>query len=366
MNFQPQLHRLALFCFFLFVIHVQAKCSNPSVRREWRKLSKEEQTEWVDAIKCLGKLPHDPALTPSGDPNITQIPPVNTSGSFWDDIVYVHMDLNPVIHWTGYFLPWHRAYIQAVESALKEKCGYKGTQPYWNWTQDASDFYSATIFDDDPDSGLGGWGDPANDFQITTGGFAQDFMVSYPAPNRVRRNYTLQPFLGPEFPPGSVADPEVYINTTFTQSNADYMVNSFVGDFEGFQAYFESDGGLHLGPHLMLGGDMAGVCPSNVGPGCVAGPKWSANDPMFFIHHTMVDKLWYDWQNKHISSFYSFVGGTVLDRYNATLYPVFPNGGPPYLNFSSVIPHDGLLWEGDLSIWDVMDTTGDYLCYIYE
>jgi len=36
---------------------------------------------------------------------------------------------------------------------------------------DAPDVYGSTFFKDlDPESGLGGWGDPANDFQVPTGG----------------------------------------------------------------------------------------------------------------------------------------------------------------------------------------------------
>ena len=38
------------------------------------------------------------------------------------------------IHQTGYFLPWHRLYVQSFEDALRTKCGYKGVQPYWDWT----------------------------------------------------------------------------------------------------------------------------------------------------------------------------------------------------------------------------------------
>ena len=105
--------------------------------------------------QCLSRLPHDDALTPSVDPSVSQIPPVNTSGSYWDDIVYMHMDLNTrvsaharpcgavcrhdltcklQIHNTGLFFPWHRFYVQAVETAMKERCGYTGAFPYWDWS----------------------------------------------------------------------------------------------------------------------------------------------------------------------------------------------------------------------------------------
>ncbi len=31
------------------------------------------------------------------------------------------------------FLHWHRYYVWAYEVALRDECGYKGYQPYWNW-----------------------------------------------------------------------------------------------------------------------------------------------------------------------------------------------------------------------------------------
>ena len=39
------------------------------------------------------------------------------------------------IHQTGYFLPWHRLYVQTLEDQMSAKCGYTGVQPYWDWTQ---------------------------------------------------------------------------------------------------------------------------------------------------------------------------------------------------------------------------------------
>ena len=39
------------------------------------------------------------------------------------------------IHSTGFFLPWHRLFVQTFEDELKSKCGYDGVQPYWDWTR---------------------------------------------------------------------------------------------------------------------------------------------------------------------------------------------------------------------------------------
>ncbi|KAI0329743.1 Di-copper centre-containing protein [Cubamyces sp. BRFM 1775] len=186
----------ALFVLGLCAAERQAvPCTRPSVRREWRKLSLPERAEWIAAINCLAKLPHTNALTPSVDPSISNIPPVNSSGSYWDDIVYIHMDLNTKIHNTGLFFPFHRFYVNAVESAMKDFCGYTGAFPYWDWSIDAHDVQNSPLFREaSPISGLGGWGDPSKDFQVQDGGF-RHLEVAYPIPHIIRRNFTLQPFL---------------------------------------------------------------------------------------------------------------------------------------------------------------------------
>ena len=82
-------------------------CTEPAIRKEWRAFSTEEKAEWIRAvnvrivtppalvvfpevifrIQCLSKLPHDSALTPSVDPSVSKIPPVNPSSSYYDGII---------------------------------------------------------------------------------------------------------------------------------------------------------------------------------------------------------------------------------------------------------------------------------------
>jgi hypothetical protein len=146
---------------------------------------------------------------------------------------------------------------------------------------------------------------------------------------------------------------------------------------------------------------MTGYCPGGTGPPeCYAGTKWTPNDPMFFLHHgvrvisaigltafplsyrtvaQMVDKIWYDWQQKSTKNKYAFGGGSVTATRNYTTFRQFPTGLPPYLSvspsfdvkrimvsdplrsppsqFDSKLEGDGL-WN--VTIWDVMDTMGRY------
>jgi hypothetical protein len=107
---------------------------------------------------------------------------------------------------------------------------------------DAFDFQNSTFWDPDTTSGVGGWGDPNDDYQITDGGFADGFIVSYPSPHRLRRYYT----------PTPSDNPNELLANAFTPESQVAMVNGFEGNFLGFQARFEP--GSHRSVHYIVGG----------------------------------------------------------------------------------------------------------------
>jgi len=305
------------------------------------------------------------------DPALSLIPAINTSASLYDDYVYVHMDQNINIHFTGRFLPWHRSYLFSFESALKEKCGYKGVQPYWNWTIHADDFIKSSVFNSSTTSGFGGDGVPEDDSQIAEGdgAFSIDFVRPYPVPHRIRRNISMEPWSSDGSPfadqiKDPALDPYKLANTTFTATAIDQLINGYEGDFLGFQTAFEFFQGAHAAVHSAIGHDMFGTCPENAPATCVLGPKWSPNDPLFFMHHGMVDKIWYDWQLKQKANYWSYFGGSVQALESYVAYDQYPTGAAPWLNFSSTIGSSGMYPE--YTIYELMDTTGDTLCYVYE
>ena len=57
-------------------------------------------------------------------------------------------------------------------------------------------------------------------------------------------------------------------------------VKNYPGSFTGFQTLLE--GAVHGGTHNAVGGNMAGSS--------------SPTDPLFWLHHSFMDKLWADWQ----------------------------------------------------------------------
>ena len=101
---------------------------------------------------------------------------------------------------------------------------------------DAPDFFESSFWkDSNPQSGLGGWGDPNADFGVPDGGFNK-FHLSYPSPHILRRNFTLYPFAVPYplFP-----DHQKEANATFSVSEIEAALETSAGDFKGFQEALE-------------------------------------------------------------------------------------------------------------------------------
>ena len=109
---------------------------------------------------------------------------------------------------------------------------------------DASNFEGSAFWDPNTTSGVGGWGDPDNDYQITDGALA-DLYHAYPVPHRIRRNYTAN------FP----NSPDEPLTEEFTPESQEAIVNGFEGDFIGFQAQIESGshGAIHFGVNACVG-----------------------------------------------------------------------------------------------------------------
>ncbi|KAF8573859.1 Di-copper centre-containing protein [Ramaria rubella] len=338
-------------------------CSNPRIRPEWRTLTSQQKKAWISAVKCLGEIRSlGKEYSPVSETySATLNPPYNKSGSLYDDFSYVHMQLNDQIHQTGLFLPWHRYFLWSFESSLRLHCKYTGPMPYWNWTRDAEDFEHASIFSDpDPNASLGGFGHPAHDAVLLDGAFAR-MPLTYPAPHTLRREYTPYPFLN--------LTTRLYPNQTFFAADAFKagevlkMINAFKGDYKGFQSYIEGMQGAHMSLHLIIGGDLGGTCPQSSTSLCGADAKCSPNEPLFWLHHGMVDKIWSHWQQTHTENFWAFEGGVVRDL---DTWPRYTNGAPPPMSLDYKLPNNGML-IGNFTIRDIFNTTSNEpLCYIYR
>jgi tyrosinase len=190
------------------------------------------------------------------------------------------------------FLPWHREFLMQVEADLRS-IDPLAFVPYWDWTADAALENPASSPLWAPDF-MGGDGLESDEWRVQDGPFAYaagDWDIPpYPddgLPGRgLKRQFgRLLPTL-PTAEDLALARGEVFYDTP-NYDQTPFTVG-FRNRIEGWVTV-RGDGRvkttgsqLHNRVHLWIGGNMA--------------PMTSPNDPVFFLHHCFVDKVWADWQ----------------------------------------------------------------------
>ncbi|KAK7960348.1 Di-copper centre-containing protein, partial [Apiospora saccharicola] len=332
----------------------RGKCTKEKlvVRKPWGSLSTTERNAYSDAVLCMQKLP---ARTPT-----SLVPGARTR---FDDFLASHINQTQTIHYTGTFMAWHRWFTFQFEQALKNECGYQGAQPYWNWALYADDPVSSPIFDGSAFSMSGDGAPIANKGPITLllGNFAPVVLPPGNGGGCVKSG----PFkdmvvnLGPVALPlnnGSVIqgtglnhnprclkrDISAGVNKAFANATSIMQLignNNNVGDFQMVMQGVPGSGsiGVHGGGHYTIGGDPAGDTFTSPG------------DPVFYLHHGMIDLVWWVWQMMDIPNRQNAVAGTntFLNQppsANTTLDTVidlFYAGGGPITMRELTSIHDG-------------------------
>jgi tyrosinase len=171
-------------------------------------------------------------------------------------------------HHNDYFLPWHRGYLYHFELALQD-IDPAVTLPWWNWIDEAGvpDAYGAAEADGKPNPLVGAPVQPIG-------------IAANPAwPKETVRDPGAANEPAPQPPPlrkGMVEGEAVDLY--------DWMMES-----TSYEQFEERCWRLHDNIHVWVGGTMSD-------------PNWAAYDPLFWAHHTMVDRLWRLWQNKRPSA----------------------------------------------------------------
>lgn len=295
-----------------------AEPATPSlrVRKNVMGLTVRERGEFVSAVLALKSAPS----------------PFDPDLSYYDQFVVWHLGLYPCgmghemmrAHGGPMFLPWHRLFLLLFENALREVSGKRITVPYWDWTDPAS---TATVFADDL---MGGDGDPDHGFAVTTGAFRKGRWTLNVHPIGVQWRASATTHLTRRF--GSfpamptLPEPE---DVTFVLGRPSYDVAPFDGGsdpnlsfrsaLEGFWRDIGServatgstsmvcgpDGVMmatsgeatHNRVHGWVGG-LLGATTDGIEFGTMLLPT-SPNDPVFFLHHSNIDRLWAQWQQTH-------------------------------------------------------------------
>ncbi|CAH0045811.1 unnamed protein product [Clonostachys solani] len=359
----------------------QASCNARNIvfRREYGSLSKQERLNYIEAVKCLQKLP-------------TRTPQSVAAGakSRFDDFVVVHIQQTLDIHFSGVFQPWHRWFLHRYEKALREECGYEGYQPYWDWAKYHTAPEKSPIFNGDAYS-LGGNGDfiphqgpvivpPAGvgggNIQlpagvgggfVTAGPFANMTINLGPVgglegtapgpdgglgynPRRLKRD--VGPAMNTRYANYTTVLSKMAGSWAFgTEANTSSVDLLFKPDIASYRLLSEGvpytiEIGPHGGIHYTISGDPGGDLFTSPG------------DPAFWVHHGMMDRMWTFWQALDPKKRHSELSG---GNYG---HITWANSPPSRKALLSDPINMGYAAEST-TIGEVMDTLGGPLCYFY-
>ncbi|KAG5635596.1 hypothetical protein H0H81_010667 [Sphagnurus paluster] len=290
------------------------ECEVMLQRKEWRMLEVHERKDYIRAVQCL-----------QGLPPISSFPSVK---SRFDDFQALHINLTDRIHLVGQFLPWHRRFVSVYEAKLRKKCGYQGANPYWDWTKDSKNLTTllrSPVFN--PTTGFGG-GLVGTEGPVPPGPFSTYTLSLGPGP--IIQRHQLMRGLNASFL--AYLTKAQVLNTTRQPT------------FESFRIELEGrpvtpDVKIHDGGHRLIGGDMADTYSSPA-------------DPIFYLHHANLDRIWWEWQMVDPQTrLFDISGRTSVDPpyQNVTLDFMLDMGG--------VAPH--------VPIRKVMDIRRKPGCYVY-
>ncbi|KAL2062516.1 hypothetical protein VTL71DRAFT_6782 [Oculimacula yallundae] len=322
------------------------------IRRNWDHLSPDDRTSYINAVLCLMNRP---SLL-----NQEQYPGAK---SRYDDFVAVHINQTLSIHGTGNFLGWHRYFVFTYEQTLRNECGYKGYQPYWNWGTNAANPSKSPVFDGSATS-LSGNGA----FLLHNGSLAGTGNIFLPS-EQGGGCVTSGPFknmlvnLGPVSPAqdGVVKsssnfayNPRCLKRDLSTKASSTWLKMSNIlslilksPDILTFQNTMQGDFpagflGVHAAGHFTMNGDPGGDLFASPG------------DPAFWLHHAMIDRTWWIWQTLNLPGSLTDVAGTL------TIFNTPPSANTTLLDLQNLGP-----LAGNIPLGDLLNTMSGPLCYIY-
>ena len=285
-------------------------------RKNQASLTATEKAAFVNALLALkNKVPSQ--LHP-GDPNRHR----------YDDYVEVHMNAmmsGPPgwAHQGPAFLPWHRELLYRLELDLQKAIDDPAvTIPYWDWT--VANSLDSSIWNADFMGGNG----RASDGRVMDGPFAFDGgkwtlrfgedgapdlrrrfgtfpgVASLPTAAQVTDALTVIPYDVPNWDLSIASVGSSLFMLAIVAHNApnwdSFDQPSFRNRLEGWYGA----GSIHNRVHLWVAGSPKG---DGSDPGTMAFST-SPDDPVFWLHHCNLDRLWTVWQQRHPNQGYHPTG----------------------------------------------------------
>ncbi|KAJ7845471.1 tyrosinase [Mycena leptocephala] len=312
-------------------------CPRPALRQEWRALSNSQKSDFITAVQCLQRLP-------STSNNL------RGAKTRFDDFQAIHVALSEEVHLVGQFLPWHRRLLNMFEIALREECGFRGALPYWDWSQDVDSgipLGKSPVFD--AIYGFGGNGVDIPNYAGQFGNLSMMASAGWVAPGAGGGCVTDGPFAAYNLSVGPGTNITNHcLQRAFNDNIRGFLSGERVAEvarqttFEAFRVELEgapvtATMRLHDGGHNVIGGEMA--------------DRYS--NPLFYLHHAFLDKLWWQWVGMKFSSRLEDMSGrSTVD--------------PPYVNVTLDFELNMMMLAPTVTIREVMDIRNDLLCYTYQ
>lgn len=197
------------------------------------------------------------------------------------DFVRDHANSMPTAHRQPAFAVWHRSFILNYESELRA-IDSSVTLPYWDWANDPGVISGVPSWNTSMVALLGGDGDPSAFDRVTTGPFAGWTMANSAG------NATSQPLQRAFGQQTSRLPTQAEVNTALgitPYDEAPWDDDPSTGGFRNHLEGWAISNRLHNLVHVWVGGAML--------------PGTSPNDPVFFLHHAMVDRVFAQWQARN-------------------------------------------------------------------
>ncbi|KAJ7176749.1 tyrosinase [Mycena filopes] len=307
-----------------------------------RVLNNSQKLDYITAVQCLQRLP-----------TATHLGGAKTR---FDDFQAVHVVLATQVHLVGQFLPWHRRLLNLFETALRDECGFIGALPYWDWSKDVDSglpLAQSPVFD--AVHGFGGNGASVPNYSGQFSNLSALASAGWVAPGAGGGCVADGPFAAYNL---SIGPGTEVTNHCLQRAFNDHIRDAFLSGarvaevlvqptFEAFRVELEGAPvtqtmRLHDAGHNAVGGEMADNFSS---PG----------DPIFYLHHAFLDKLWWQWVGMNFSSRIEEISG------RSTVDP------PPYVNNVTLSFELGMeMLAPTVTVREVMDIRNELLCYMYE
>jgi tyrosinase len=190
-----------------------------------------------------------------------KLPPSSEQDVYWDQCQ----------HQSWYFWPWHRAYLLSFESIVRDAIVTLGgpkdwALPYWN--------YSAS--------------NNPNALNVP-----KAFMDKYLPGTRTANPLHVEARYGTSVPAQDAELTDRIADNHFTGTDPTQGSALGVGGPQTpFSHSGEAEGLIEAAPHDLVHGDVGGRF------GLMSDPRSAALDPIFWVHHANIDRLWQVWLDR--------------------------------------------------------------------